>query len=171
MATYSEAKAAGARFYEGMPCRRCKRTQRYVSTNKCTTCSRASALGKTVEPLDDEPIVPTPLGVTRQHPLGQCRHGVGLRAFCRQCETAWYGRQRFGPEIYDDLVSYEPEAVPLNFESSLNGAPARRTRSHKRRGANATPSRRTPRGRPAHAAATQAALTLSGARPRPCAPG
>lgn len=101
MATYSEARTAGARHYEGKPCERCKRTQRYVKTHKCVACSRASALGKTIEPLDEAAVVPAPAPLVRQHPLGCCRHGVGLRAFCRQCETTWRRRPLFVP-TYDE---------------------------------------------------------------------
>src|SRR5258708_2964159 len=132
-----------AKYFDGPPCRRCETTQRYVASAKCVRCSRTS------KDVDDIPARPVVIVVKQP---GCCQHGVGLRAFCRQCETAWRGRPRFEPKIYD-LVSYEDEAVPLNFDT-LIGAAGEPARSHKGRGANATASRRAP-GRPRlHAAAT-----------------
>jgi hypothetical protein len=101
------------KFFDGLPCKRCDSSRRYISTGGCVQCNRERTAGAL--PPDDEPRLGVVATVVREP--GKCQHGVGLRAFCRQCESAWRGRRRFEAVKYNDLVSREPDAVPLNFES------------------------------------------------------
>ena len=73
--TMSEAK-----YFEGPKCR-LGHTRRRISDGKCAECS-----AKTISKPDaSEPLPPA----TERVSTGQCKHGIGLRAFCRDCETAW----------------------------------------------------------------------------------
>lgn len=54
---------------------------------------------------DSEALLPLP---TRQHPPGQCRHGVKLRDHCQPCMIAWYSKP-------------VPRLVPLG-DALLDGA-------------------------------------------------
>lgn len=38
---------------------------------------------------------------------GRCKHHRRLSEMCVECEVAWYGRPRFGPILYRDLIDHE----------------------------------------------------------------
>jgi hypothetical protein len=101
MATYVEAKAAGAKFYEGKPCPR-GHTRRYVKTNDCAECHRARAAGAELPKIDEDDATPTAAGLVVRPP-GKCKHGRKLSETCGECERAWCRRPRVAPVIYDDI--------------------------------------------------------------------
>jgi hypothetical protein len=63
---------------------------RYVSTRLCVECLRLrDAQAKATAKLNLPPEKPLPPPRVN----GVCRHGIGLKAFCRDCEISWRKQQ------------------------------------------------------------------------------
>jgi hypothetical protein len=105
------------KFFEGLPCRRCDSTRRYISTGGCVDCQRAKAAGKILPPLPPKKTMPpddeqTPGIIIVKQP-GRCRHGRQLRDYCRECEVSWRSQPRNLP------ATAAREQVPHGIIASL----------------------------------------------------
>jgi hypothetical protein len=105
MTGFTEARIAGAKYYEGKMCPR-GHTRRYVKSNGCVECHQARSAGIKLASIKkiqhDDYTTPAPAAVLIRQP-GKCMHGVGLRIPCRDCDATWRRRRRFEAVKYDDI--------------------------------------------------------------------